>query len=92
MNNRWGMDAPHEPPLTRVLLVIGFVTIAELAMLAAIFLSHAQTTVPGLVLAVIWPWIAAFISSRQFLGTGPRPRPVEVRPKPAQCLLEARVR
>ena len=44
-----------------VRLLLATVTATELAMLNIIFWVQAQGTVPGLVLAVAWPWAVAFI-------------------------------
>jgi hypothetical protein len=60
------MRRTHESPRTTRISGSPFVLMAaivatELAILNAIFLAGAQDTYPGLVLAVLWPWIATFL-------------------------------
>jgi hypothetical protein len=43
-----------------VLVLLATVTATELVFLNVIFWVQAQGSIPGLVLAVVWPWVAAF--------------------------------
>src|SRR5215203_3827970 len=52
----------HPSPWRGVLLLLATVTATELMMLNVIFWARAQASLPGLVLAVTWPWIAAAVS------------------------------
>jgi hypothetical protein len=49
----------HPSPWRGVLLLLATVTATELMILNVIFWARAQASLPGLVLAVTWPWIAS---------------------------------
>jgi hypothetical protein len=81
---------PLGSPVARTLLVMAITSVAEAAMLGAVFFAHAQQSVPGLVLAVGWPWVAAFIVNRQLTQLKRRTKD-ETRPAvPARRRLEVR--
>jgi hypothetical protein len=64
-----------------VRLLLATVTATELAMLNIIFWAQAQGTIPGLVLAVAWPWAVAFIAPMLWTlrrQRSPRRRPVRL--------------
>lgn len=58
---RQSMTAERSP-WRGVWLLLATVTATELAMLNIIFWAQAHGTVPGLVLAVVWPWAVAFVA------------------------------
>jgi hypothetical protein len=63
---------PRGSPARRTLLVMAITSAAEFGLLGAIFVVHAQGTVPGLALAVVWPWIAALVTTRKLATPGRR--------------------
>jgi hypothetical protein len=54
----------NSSPWRGVLLLLATVTATELMMLNIIFWAREQATLPGLLLAVAWPWFAARHRSR----------------------------
>ena len=59
----WQRDrVTDSSPWRGVLLLLATVTATELMMLNIIFWARAEASLPGLALAVAWPWMAAAVS------------------------------